>query len=441
MRQTRGFLIISGFMLSILFAVQASKAQQTGMDRDQQAQVMGMLRDAHAEVKKHYYDPKLQGVDWDARYQHYQELLGKAHSLGEGFRIVAAYLSGLKDSHTYFVPPPRATRFDSGYRFAVVGDNCFVTEIRPRTEAAEKLHIGDQIVKLDGFDVNREDFHDLSYYYNILAPRISEQLDLRSPDGATRQVVVNGVTRNNKKVVDLTNSTDVNDLVRESEDQDHAIRSKVVEQGDAAIWKLQQFDLDYDHVANEMSIARKHKALILDLRGNPGGSIDTLKWIVGMLFEQDVKIGDRVGKKENKPMIAKHLGSSFNGKLVVLVDSGSASAAELLSRVVQLEHRGTVIGDKTAGAVMEARVYPDSQGADVKIFYGFVVTDANLIMSDGKSLEKTGVTPDEVLLPTGADLAAGRDVVLARAAELVGVKLDPVEAGKLFPYEWTPLND
>ena len=61
------------------------------MDRDQQAQVMGMLRDAHDEVKKHYYDPKLQGVDWDARYQHYQELLGNAHSLGEGFRIVAAY--------------------------------------------------------------------------------------------------------------------------------------------------------------------------------------------------------------------------------------------------------------------------------------------------------------------------------------------------------------
>jgi hypothetical protein len=44
--------------------------------------------------------------------------------------------------------------------------------------------------------------------------------------------------------------------------------------------------------------------------------------------------------------------------------------------------------------------------------------------------------PDELLLPTGADLAANRDPVLSHAAALAGLKLDPDAAGKLFPIEW-----
>jgi C-terminal processing protease CtpA/Prc len=64
------------------------------------------------------------------------------------------------------------------------------------------------------------------------------------------------------------------------------------------------------------------------------------------------------------------------------------------------------------------------------------ITVADVIMSDGKSLEKTGVTPDEILLPTAEDLANDRDPVMARAAALCGVTLDPVKAGTLFPIEW-----
>jgi carboxyl-terminal processing protease len=129
---------------------------------------------------------------------------------------------------------------------------------------------------------------------------------------------------------------------------------------------------------------------------------------------------------------------AFAGKIIVLVDSQSASAAELFARVVQLEHRGTVLGDHSSGSVMEAREYSYSQGLDTQFYYGFSVTDADLIMGDGKSLEHTGVTPDEIILPTGQDLAVGRDPVLARASELGGAKLDPAQAGKMFPFEWLP---
>jgi len=122
---------------------------------------------------------------------------------------------------------------------------------------------------------------------------------------------------------------------------------------------------------------------------------------------------------------------------VVLVNSESMSAAELFSRVVQIEKRGRVLGDKSAGRVMEAQFY-QHQLSGRAIVYWASVTVADLVMTDGKSLERVGVTPDEVMIPTASDLAKGADPVLAYAAGTLGVKMNPEEAGKLFPYQWPP---
>jgi C-terminal processing protease CtpA/Prc len=107
-----------------------------------------------------------------------------------------------------------------------------------------------------------------------------------------------------------------------------------------------------------------------------------------------------------------------------------------VARTVQLEKRGTVIGDRTSGFVMRSREYEHQLGQDLLIVYSTSVTDADIIMSDGQSLEHTGVTPDELLLPTAAQLAALEDPVLARAAALVGLELTPEKAGSLFPVQW-----
>jgi C-terminal processing protease CtpA/Prc len=53
-------------------------------------------------------------------------------------------------------------------------------------------------------------------------------------------------------------------------------------------------------------------------------------------------------------------------------------------------------------------------------------------MSDGESLEHKGVTPDEMLRPTGGDLAAGRDPVLARAITLLGGTMTAEQAGQFY---------
>ena len=113
-------------------------------------------------------------------------------------------------------------------------------------------------------------------------------------------------------------------------------------------------------------------------------------------------------------------------------------AAEIFARVIQLENRGIVLGDRSAGAVMESKYYVHAVELDPKNVtqYGTWITIADVVLGDGKSLENVGVTPDEHIVPTPSDLAVGRDPVLARAAELAGTKMSAEEAGRIFPLEW-----
>jgi C-terminal processing protease CtpA/Prc len=230
---------------------------------------------------------------------------------------------------------------------------------------------------------------------------------------------------------------DTQELRLEREDQQKLMRPRSTLEHDLTIVKLPIFFETSAMIGDLMGKARKGGSLILDLRGNPGGSESTLQDLVNSVFEKDVKIGDRVTRESPKPLMANgsHRGA-YAGKLIVLVDSGSASASESFARVVQIEKRGVVLGDRTSGSVMEARQFGHRIGINPIYYYGTSVASADLIMTDGKSLENTGVTPDETIIPSAADLAKGRDPVMARAAEIAGVALTPEEAGKLFPYEW-----
>jgi carboxyl-terminal processing protease len=401
-----------------------------------------MLRDAYEAVKRNYYDTTFHGLDWDARFREYDEKLKSVPSLNAGLTVVAAFLDGLRDSHTYFLPPARPYRLDYGYRMAPVGDAILVTRVRPGTDAEAKVHPGDRVLSIDGGALSRANMFQAEYLLNTLSPRQTTQLKLSNPAGAEREVAVDTKVVPGRQLRNLTGagaSEELNDMIREQQADERQYRQQYVEMGDVMIWKMPVFFLEASEIDRLFAVARKHSTLILDLRGNPGGLVAAAVRLLGNLFDHDVKIADRVTRKGRSVIGAKGRGTSaFTGKLIVLVDSESASSAEIVARVVQLEKRGTVIGDRSAGAVMEALIYPFAQGDEVVILYNVAVTEADLLMTDGKSLEGAGVVPDQLALPTAADLAAGRDPVLARAAQLAGLMLDPVAAGKLFPFEWRP---
>jgi carboxyl-terminal processing protease len=404
---------------------QPQQRKLSGVDRDRGLE---MLEKIEEDLSDNYYDPKFHGMDVDARFKIAKERIKNAVSNGEIFSVIAQVLVELDDSHTYFLPPNRVLRVDYGWRMQVIGDKCYVTAVKPGSDAQSKgLKVGDEIYSIDGYEPSRSNLWKMEYSYYLLKPRPGMRVVVQDPDGQQRELILAAKVLANRDIPFLPK-------------RDPTHEPRYYEMGDdLIICKLPTFEIGEKDVDEMMTHIGQHKALVLDLRGNGGGSEAALLRLLGYFFDHDIKIGELQQRKKTRSLNAKTRGDKvFKGRLVVLVDSKSGSASELFTRVIQLEQRGPVLGDRTAGAVMRGRFFSHAfeHGPDEWIsfsLYGAVITVANLVMTDGKSLEKVGIVPDELLLPTRADLFAQRDPVLARAAALVGVQLDAKKAGTLFP--------
>jgi carboxyl-terminal processing protease len=399
-----------------------------------------MLKVIKDDIKKNYYDPNFHGIDLEVRFKTAEEKMQQAESVGQIFGIIAQALVEFEDSHTFFWPPDRANKTEYGWQMQAYGDKCYVTAIKPGSDAETKgLRLGDQVLMVNGFKTSREVIWKMNYLFYTLRPTPAMQVIVQGPDGSQRQIEFAAKVKQGKRLLDISEGgTDRGDWEREIEAEDRLNAHRYTTIGEKVmVWKMPGFDLSESDVGEMMGKVKKHEAMILDLRGNGGGYVKTLEWLTGYFIDNDLKIAELKGRKEMKPQMAKTRGKDgFKGKLVVLVDSKSGSAAEIFARVIQLEKRGMVIGDRTAGAVMQSRSFNHFTGDTTRMYYGASITNADVIMSDGKSLEHVGVTPDEFLLPTAADLAAKRDPVLSSAAALLGILLTQEKAGAMFPIEW-----
>jgi C-terminal processing protease CtpA/Prc len=320
----------------------------------------------------------------------------------------------------------------------MIGDKCFVVQI-DKDSGADKsgLQVGDQVLGLEGYEVRREDVWKLKYLYYSLRPQGGLNVLAVKPDGKTVRYAVPAKITEGKKITDLTGA-DVNSYVRELENSyRRRTRQYYFDKVDGLfIWKMPSCSVDPNFVDDMIDRAKKSRAMVIDLRGNGGGRVDMVMRLIANVFDHDVKVADEKRRKETKEQVAKTRGKNvYGGKIAVLIDSESASASEVFARVLQLENRGQVFGDRSAGAVMESMFIGQQWGMDRVVPFGTSVTVADLIMKDGKSLEKIGVTPDVRIIPTGLDLATRRDVVLAKALDSLGFRIPAESAGKIFPVD------
>jgi carboxyl-terminal processing protease len=416
--------------LLVIFPILVTAQHLTKSDRDV---AESMLQNAAADVQQHYYDPKLHGVDWTAQVEEARKKIDAAQSLNGAVWEIAALLNTLQDSHTHLIPPPRTQSHDYGFQMQMIGDECYVRHVRRGSDAEKKgLQPGARILALNDNAVTRGSFWRIVYVFDLLAPQ--RELRVTLADGAGRTQNLNIATDIQISKNTWDSLPYINQKIRDWETAGKRLQPQFFERNDdLLVVTFPKFALSEDSVDTIITKMRAHKSVIIDLRANSGGLQRVLDRLLAGVFDRNVKVCDRIGRNISKPLlIAGRSHNAFSGKLIVLIDSESASASEVFARTVQLEKRGTVVGDRSAGMVMEAQRYAHPLFVGSRAFYAVEVTEADLVMSDGKTLEKIGVEPDLTVLPTADDLRNDRDPAMAKAAGLVGIQISPEEAAGLF---------
>lgn len=159
--------------------------------------------------------------------------------------------------------------------------------------------------------------------------------------------------------------------------------------GDIGYINITQFDrkTDKEFIEQYENLKKQNvKSIVLDLRNNPGGLLDSTVKIADYLLPQGVIV--KTVDKNKKEDVQKSDSSEQNLPMVVLVNGSSASASEILTGALKDYKKATVVGEKTFGKGIVQTIIPMEKGEGLKL------TISEYFSPNGNKIHKQGVKPD-----------------------------------------------
>lgn len=170
--------------------------------------------------------------------------------------------------------------------------------------------------------------------------------------------------------------------------------------------------VDFDKAVNQM-LAKSPKGLVLDLRSNPGGYLDSAVQVASEWVDSGTIVRQRFssGPAQEDTTIGTHRLNTM--PTVVLVDGGTASAAEIVSGALQDYKKATLVGQKTfgKGSVQSFDILPDGSALKVTIAKWFTPND--------RQIHEKGIDPDIVINEASTTPKIGVDMALDKALEIL----------------------
>lgn len=183
-------------------------------------------------------------------------------------------------------------------------------------------------------------------------------------------------------------------------------------------------ETDFDKYVSRL-IKEGAKGIVLDLRNNPGGFLDTAVTMGSEWVDDGVIVSEKSenGYSKDHPVVGQHRLAGY--KTVVLVNGGSASASEIVSGALQDHGKAIVLGEKTfgKGSVQDFETFDD--GSALKL------TVAEWYTPNGRNINKDGIRPDIEFKEDWENEKIGEDKMLEKALELLTAKQWPPEKDKI----------
>lgn len=339
---------------------------------------------------------------WDLVHDEYVDQPVDDSALMRG--AIRGMMDALGDPHTAYLDPEEYTILNTslqgestyegiGAWVDTTGDFLTIISPMPGSPAEEAgLRTGDKIIAIDGEDMSGLDGEVVRK--KVLGPADS--------------TVVLTIGREGVEPFDVS--------VTRAEITVPSVESRMMENniGYVRIFIFADTTKDQLHTALEDLMAQNPKGIIVDLRNNGGGYLQSAVDVGSEFISDGVILYEEYGDGSRKTYDANKGGLATDIPIVVLINEGTASASEIVAGAIQDAGRGQLVGVTSfgKGSVQLPTTLKNEAGA-VRI------TIARWLTPSGRTIHKIGLTPDVEVQITDEDFAAGRDPQLDKAVELI----------------------
>ncbi len=391
-------------------------------------------------VNEKHYDPTFGGIDWKKMRELYEPKAMKAISEKEFHDVLRQMLSELKLSH-FGILPPAAELAAAQTGRGVTGIDVLMIDGVPvinrvdagSTAALAGVKTGQALTRIDG-----KPWKELTAELEstLAARKVTDRLRqvyiertleaaINSKPGST--LVLDVLTADDQpqqfSIVRAAFNGEMSESLGNFPPQEVVFESRLLPGNMGYIrfnmWVIPQ-------MAKLRTAVREFdnaKAIVIDLRGNPGGVGGMAPGLAGLLFDKKASLGSMRTRGGSMEFIAFPQPDPFKGKIIILTDHGTGSTSEVFAAGMQETGRAKLIGETSAGAVLPS-VFE-------KLQTGYLFQYA---ISDYRSpknilIEGRGVIPDVEVKQTRAALLSGRDAQLDAAVRSLS---EPDETAAVF---------